>query len=594
VGAARLYSAGLAKLREGNALAARDLLLEAVAADDAHALSHLALAQAWAELGYDSRAQEEAQRALARAGSLPREQRLSIEAYHYLARFDWAKAIKTYEVLFGFDPENLEYGLGLAAAQTRGSRTDAALQTLDRLEGLAADPPDPRIDLARSRALMSRGELHKLLDTANRAIERARARGADLLVARGEVEAAKGYGHLGRCDEVRRVRVEAEQIFSRVNDRQGIADLKNELARCLFQKGDYAGAFTLYDEVLEMCQKLGARRCVAVASNNSGSALYAQGRSDEALARFRAAIAAYADINDEETVGQTLANIALIHNERGELAEARQLAEKVVALETRLNRPLLLAEAQRTLGHILSQYGDLAAANRMIDSSAASARELGQKRVLADDVSIRSAILLYLGKLEAARRMVADAQRLYRELGDELEPAFLTVRLATIDLEEDNPNAAEAAVRDAMARPEKLPPDGAVLTVQAGARHHLVRTLIAQGKVNAARAEFDGAPASRVVLSLLDRQSISITQAKLEAAEGRTESAQRLLERVRTDAVRAHFRAIEFEARRAALEIRAAARGPDSSIRPLARALMNDASGSGFALVARKIAPLAD
>jgi tetratricopeptide (TPR) repeat protein len=77
--AARLYSEGLARLEKLDALAARDLLEKAIAADPNHALSHSGLAQAWAALGYDAKAVEEAKRALDLSANLPREQRLSIE-----------------------------------------------------------------------------------------------------------------------------------------------------------------------------------------------------------------------------------------------------------------------------------------------------------------------------------------------------------------------------------------------------------------------------------------------------------------------------------------------------------------------------------
>src|SRR6185295_4404900 len=63
-GAARLYSEGLAQLQVLNALAARDLLQNAVQADPKHAPTHAALAEAWSALGYDSRAAAEAKRAL--------------------------------------------------------------------------------------------------------------------------------------------------------------------------------------------------------------------------------------------------------------------------------------------------------------------------------------------------------------------------------------------------------------------------------------------------------------------------------------------------------------------------------------------------
>ncbi len=51
--AARLYSEGLARLRVLDALEARDLLQQAIAADPKFSLAHSALAEAWSRLGYD-------------------------------------------------------------------------------------------------------------------------------------------------------------------------------------------------------------------------------------------------------------------------------------------------------------------------------------------------------------------------------------------------------------------------------------------------------------------------------------------------------------------------------------------------------------
>jgi hypothetical protein len=57
--AARLYAEGLAKLRVFEALAARDLLVKAVAAEPGYRLAHSALAAAWSALGYDGKDKEE-------------------------------------------------------------------------------------------------------------------------------------------------------------------------------------------------------------------------------------------------------------------------------------------------------------------------------------------------------------------------------------------------------------------------------------------------------------------------------------------------------------------------------------------------------
>src|SRR5260370_8043427 len=73
--AAKLYSEGLTRLRVFDALAARDLLRKAVATEPDFALSHAALAQAWAQLGYDENAKAEAKKQFDLSPNLPPPQR---------------------------------------------------------------------------------------------------------------------------------------------------------------------------------------------------------------------------------------------------------------------------------------------------------------------------------------------------------------------------------------------------------------------------------------------------------------------------------------------------------------------------------------
>jgi hypothetical protein len=76
---ARLYSEGLARLRVFDALAARDLLEQAEAADPKYSMAHSALAEAWSRLGYDKKAQQEALQAYELSAKLSREERLLVE-----------------------------------------------------------------------------------------------------------------------------------------------------------------------------------------------------------------------------------------------------------------------------------------------------------------------------------------------------------------------------------------------------------------------------------------------------------------------------------------------------------------------------------
>src|SRR5262249_27075993 len=77
--AARLYSLGLQKLRVFDALSARDSLTKAAELDPNHALTRSALAGVWSVLGYEKKAREEAQKAVALSVNASKEDKLLIQ-----------------------------------------------------------------------------------------------------------------------------------------------------------------------------------------------------------------------------------------------------------------------------------------------------------------------------------------------------------------------------------------------------------------------------------------------------------------------------------------------------------------------------------
>ncbi|PYS21951.1 MAG: serine/threonine protein kinase, partial [Acidobacteria bacterium] len=134
--AIRLYTEGLAKLRVFDALTARDLLEKTVAADPEYPLAHSALAVAWTNLGYDEKAKEEAKRAFDLSMKLSHENRLAVEGRYLETINERDKAIEIYRTLWNFFPDNLDYGLQLASAQTAAGHGRDAQNTLEALRKL--------------------------------------------------------------------------------------------------------------------------------------------------------------------------------------------------------------------------------------------------------------------------------------------------------------------------------------------------------------------------------------------------------------------------------------------------------------------------
>jgi tetratricopeptide (TPR) repeat protein len=196
--AVRLYAEGLDKLRLFDAQAARALLDQAVASDPTHPLAHSALALAWSSLGYDERARQSARRAYELSGSLAREDRMWVEGRYHEAMNEHGEAIKTYQALYGFFPDNLEYGLQLATAETAAGKGKEALETIDSLRRLPMPMKnDLRIDRAEAVAASALSDFKRQQAAAARAVAKGREQGARLLVASALLSEGNAWQELG-------------------------------------------------------------------------------------------------------------------------------------------------------------------------------------------------------------------------------------------------------------------------------------------------------------------------------------------------------------------------------------------------------------
>lgn len=177
--AARLYSEGLAKLRIFDALGARDLLTRSVALDPGYAMGHAALSSAWLSLGYETKAQQEAKLAFDSSGLLSREERLSVEGRYRETTHEWSKAIEIYRTLWQLFPDNVEYGLHLAHAQSTSGNGNDALATIETMRKLPAPAKDdPRIDLAEDYAADNLGDFGREQRCAASAAVKSESQGA--------------------------------------------------------------------------------------------------------------------------------------------------------------------------------------------------------------------------------------------------------------------------------------------------------------------------------------------------------------------------------------------------------------------------------
>ena len=584
--AARLYAEGLAKLRVFEGRQARELLEKAVAADPAYALAHSALAAAWSASGYDTRAQEQAKQAMDLSASLSREERLSIEGrYRELTR-DWPKAIEIYRALWGFFPDNLDYGLRLSAAQVSAGIAKDAFGVIDGLRRLP--PPggdDARIDLAESQAAGSLGDFKRARESARRAETKGRGRGATLVVA--QARAAEGFAleRLGQLDAATAAFAEAQALFSAAGDTVGAATAVQMNGNVLSDKGDFAAARTAYGDALAVFRRLGAQQRVASSLNNIGNVLYNQGDLAQARTYYEEVLRIDREVGNKAGLAGALGNLANVLDGMGDLAGARKMQEDGLAAFREVGDKRGTASTLNNLGNLLAEIGDLAGARQRYEESLAITLEIGYRRGQAYSKFGLADVLAYQGDLGQARATAEAALALRKDMSDENNLALSQTQLAAIALEQGRLQDAEALVRLAAATFDRIK----AVENDATANALLARILFEQGNAAARGAADRAVSLSQRAGYRLPRFDATLASARVMAGSGDAAGAQQQLQSLLAEAHTHGYLPYEYEARLALGQIEMKT-GRTAAAGARLAALEKDARARGFQLVAGKAA----
>jgi tetratricopeptide (TPR) repeat protein len=582
--AARLYAEGLARRRAFDARGAKELLVKAIAADPSYSPAHAALADAWAALGYDERAREEARRAKDLAGNLPIEERLRIEARYHEAAREWVEAVEVANKLRELRPDDVEYGLRLAEAQVSAGRPIDALATVASLRRLpAASAGDPRIGMAESRAALAVGDFKRAAQAAAQAADAAAAQGSRLLVARArllEGSALRPAGDLARAVAAQE---EAKRLFAELGDRNGVAQALRQTADVRRYEGNLEEARRVSEEGLKLARASGDQHYVAWAVSRIGSVLQEEGRLKEARQRYEEARAIAPETGDREAEATALNNIGVTLWLEGDLDPARRHIEGCLMFFRQLGQKRGVAFGSFNLGFVLLDQGDVASAQKAFEQALALAREAAQPSLSAMALHGLGNTALVRGDFAEARKRHAEALAIRQSLGEKGRVAESLLALATVAFEEGRSPDVEAKVRESLEAFERArSPQGEAL-----AEALLAQSLLASGDLGGASRASDRARALGATTEYRQPRLVAaLTAARVTAAKGRAAEAAQGLRQLLAEAEDSGHVAFALEARLALAEIEEATGA--ASARERIAALSKDASARGFTLVARR------
>ncbi len=428
--ATQFYAQGLDRMRAFDAIAARDLLEKAIAAEPEYSLAHAALASSWSALGYDARARHEAEIAFQRSQGLSREDRLSIEGQYREATHEWPRAIQIYQTLATFYPDNPDYALRLGGAQIASGDGQGALATaasLRKLPPLIAE--DPRIDYLEVSAHGSQGDYIKEGVSAERAVQNAKKHGAMLLAAQSLRLGCWASMEIGQPEKALAQCQEAMEIFSRAGDRGGAASAVGNQAAVLDSRGDEPGALAKYEQSLAVFRETGDQRRIAGVLVNAGNIVPLGPRR---RSMYTEALSIYRTIGDKHGECMAVGNLGNIFIAAGDLPHAHELYQQALALARSLDDKDLVGVWLNNDAEIVADLGDLNQARQMVTEALAIDRASGNLAQTSDDVFKLADISQQQGRTPEARRGYAECMELRKHAGDALRVTEVQLAIAEI------------------------------------------------------------------------------------------------------------------------------------------------------------------
>ena len=588
--AARRYAQGLDRLRVFDALAARDLLQEAVAADPKYPLAHSALAEAWSRLGYEKKAQQEARQGYELAAKLSREEKLLVEGRYRQIGHEHDKAIEVYRSLFTLFPDNLDYGLKLAATQCQGNKGRDALATVELLRKLA--PPasaDPRIDLAEKSAWHQLGDLKHQEQPLAQAVEKSKVQGARLILAEARREQCWLYSYFGQFQTAVGDCRESRDLFGAAGDRQGEADTLRTWADAIAQS-DAVEAIRLYQQAEAMFRSNGSDSGVAAVLNNLGMIYQIQGDPATAEKMHRQALNIFRRLDDKQRQAAATLNLANEVSDQGDLRGAIKLYEESLQLDQETENSTDIALAGYNIANMHALQGDLEGAKQRFEQSLATWQKNGDQYSSTYATYSLGLLLVQQADFAGARKRYEQTLATRTSATDKLGIAETQMSLAELGLEEGrSSNEQEATIRQTIEvfEKEKARDD------EIQAMCILSRALLAEGKTAEAKESAQharGLAAKSQNPYIRWMAAIAAIRVETAAKDPHSATATAALKEVKLVIIEAHklgYKGTELDARLALGVLEINTRHAEVGRQQLA-AVEKDATAAGFALIAHK------
>ena len=452
------YDQGTTALRNGAYYESSLALQQAINTDNEFALAHARLAEVWAEMDYDGKANYE----ILRARSLVRDlsllqpaDALYLQAVTYLVAREFTSAIESYKEIArqAQDDEKAFAYLDLGRAYERDDQIDMAIENYQIAAKFAPESPGVSLrlaslygwkrEIAKAEAEFGKAEkLCKAKGNSGGIIEVLYRRGElfisleKLAQARPQLEEAlamavtydsksqriKSLLQLSRVSYLGGKIALAQQYATEARVLAQANRMDNpytqaliELGSALLYGGDYGKAESYFAQALESAKANKATRLEARSLLSLGNTRLVQHDADGGLPYVEQALAIYQQGGYRKEASRALMLLARAKNLKGDYAAALQAYEQQLEIADRIGDESQVARAHAEIGNMLNLRERYPEALRHIDESIAKYVSLDNQQNAGYCFADRCDALWRLGRYEEAREALRQAHSIADE-----------------------------------------------------------------------------------------------------------------------------------------------------------------------------------
>ncbi len=198
---------------------------------------------------------------------------------------------------------------------------------------------------------------------------------------------------------------EADKIYSRIKDEEGIAFANKNIAKGYFNSGDYGKAQIYIDKVVEKLKKLGIKKGLAFTLITQASIYNQQGKNKAAEAQLKQALNLFKDLNLNEGMAQAYIGIGNVFESKNNLDSALYFYKK--AYERCLNSTdqVSVSKSNYHIGNVLYKKNKNQEALKFALTSYSIAKDLALIDKQEESAHLLANIYSNLGNYKTAFKM---------------------------------------------------------------------------------------------------------------------------------------------------------------------------------------------